>query len=231
MNYIENIYICLAAPLIVAIFCLDSYRRRIMVFMLCGMTMCLLSSYINTFLAYAYGMDAVIASVEISPTVEEVMKLLPVIFYLLVFEPPRNRMIGNAITVAIGFATFENVCYLLGNDASNIQHLLIRGFGTGTMHVVTGMVVMFGMQAVWEKLWLRLAGTLGLLTISVVYHASFNILVSQTGVPATIGYLFPIITVIVVLCIKKNLKKMSVKASDSSPDNTSDIINDIKSGN
>ena len=109
MNYIENIYICLAAPLIVAIFCLDSYRRRMMAFLLIGMTMCLLSSYINTFLANVYGLDALIASVEISPTVEEVMKLLPVIFYLLVFEPPKNRMVGNTITVAIGFATFEKV--------------------------------------------------------------------------------------------------------------------------
>ncbi|MCR4991955.1 MAG: PrsW family intramembrane metalloprotease, partial [Lachnospiraceae bacterium] len=109
---------------------------------------------------------------------------------------------------AIGFATFENVCYLLGNDTSNIQHLLIRGFGTGTMHVVTGMVVMLGMKAVWEKLWLRLAGTLGLLTIAIVYHASFNILVSQTGVPAYIGYMFPIVTVIAVLIVKKYREKL-----------------------
>lgn len=208
MNYIENIYICLAAPLIVAVLCLESYRRRIIIFMLSGMTMCLLSSYINTFLAAVYGLNALTASVEISPTVEEVMKLLPVIFYLLVFEPPKNRMAGNTITVAIGFATFENVCYLLGNDTSNIQHLLIRGFGTGTMHVVTGMVVMLGMKAVWEKLWLRLAGTLGLLTIAIVYHASFNILVSQTGVPAYIGYMFPIVTVIAVLIVKKYRKKL-----------------------
>lgn len=208
MNYIENIYICLAAPLMVAVLCLESYRRRIILFMLSGMTMCLLSSYINTFLAAVYGLNALTASVEISPTVEEVMKLLPVIFYLLVFEPPKNRMAGNTITVAIGFATFENVCYLLGNDTSNIQHLLIRGFGTGTMHVVTGMVVMLGMKVVWEKLWLRLAGTLGLLTIAIVYHASFNILVSQTGVPAYIGYMFPIVTVIAVLIVKKYRKKL-----------------------
>lgn len=207
MNYIENIYICLAAPMIVAIFCLDSYRRRIILFLLGGMTMCLLSSYINTFIAYAYGLNMLLASVEISPTVEEVMKVLPVIFYLLVFEPPKNRMIGNAITVAIGFATFENVCYLLGNDTSNIQHLLIRGFGTGTMHVCTGLLVTFGMQMVWDKLWLRLAGTCGLLVTAIVYHAIFNILVSQEGIPAYIGYFIPIVTVILVLSFKKFIKK------------------------
>ena len=71
--------------------------------------------------------------------------------------------------------------------------------------MVTGLVVMFGMQSVWEKLWLRLAGTLGLLTISIIFHASFNIMVSQPGLLANIGYMFPIVTVIFVLIMKKRI--------------------------
>ena len=38
MNYIENIYICIAAPLIVSILCLRGRRRRSMLFFLGGMT-------------------------------------------------------------------------------------------------------------------------------------------------------------------------------------------------
>ena len=37
---------------------------------------------------------------------------------------------------------------------------------------------------------------------------SINILVSQTGVPAYIGYMFPIVTVIAVLIVKKYRKKL-----------------------
>jgi len=211
--YIENIFICLAAPLIIAVLCFDSYRRRMTMFLLLGMTMCLLSSYISTFVAAAYGMGTELASVEVAPMVEEAMKLLPVVFYLVVFEPPKERALGNAVMVAIGFATFENVCYLLRIDTSDIRHLLIRGFGTGTMHVVTGIMVMLGIQAVWEKLWLRLAGTLSLLSLSIVYHAVFNILVLQEGLPAYIGYAVPIITVAGVLIFKK-YNKMQKRAHD-----------------
>lgn len=207
MNYIENIYICLAAPLIVSVFCLNTYRRRMILLLLSGMTMCLLSSYISTFVASAYGMPVELIAVEVSPMVEEIMKLLPVLFYLLVFEPKWSWVVGSSITVSIGFATFENVCYLLRNDTSNIQHLIIRGFGTGTMHVVTGMIVMFGMQVVWEKLWLRLAGTLALLSISMVFHAVYNILVSQPGAPAYVGYFVPIATAVVTLILKKRADK------------------------
>ena len=48
---------------------------------------CLLSAYINTFLAAVCQADALAATAEIAPVVEETMKLLPLVFYLLVFEP------------------------------------------------------------------------------------------------------------------------------------------------
>ena len=48
------------------------------------MGVCLLSAYINTFLAAVYHADALAATAEIAPVVEEIMKLLPLAFYLLV---------------------------------------------------------------------------------------------------------------------------------------------------
>ena len=49
MNYIENVYICLIAPLLIAILCFGGRERRNLLFLLGGMTVCLLSSYISTF--------------------------------------------------------------------------------------------------------------------------------------------------------------------------------------
>lgn len=43
------------------------------------------------------------------------MKLLPLVFYLLVFEPEGDKIKAAAITIALAFATFENVCYLIQN--------------------------------------------------------------------------------------------------------------------
>ena len=50
-----------------------------------GMAVCLLSSYISTFIAAVQRTDLLLAALEISPLVEEVMKMFPVLFYLLIF--------------------------------------------------------------------------------------------------------------------------------------------------
>ena len=91
MTYIENIFICMASPLLVAALCMG--RRQLGFFLLCiaGMGVCLLSAYINTFLAAACRADALAATVEIAPVAEEIMKLLPLAFYLLVFEPEGEK--------------------------------------------------------------------------------------------------------------------------------------------
>ena len=37
------------------------------------------------------------------------MKLLPLLFYLLIFEPKAERIKNAAVITALSFATFENV--------------------------------------------------------------------------------------------------------------------------
>lgn len=196
MIYIENVFICLSAPLMIAIFCSRGKPRQLLIFLLSGMTACLLSSYISTFFAAAKGMDAILASLTLAPAVEEVMKLLPFLFYLMVFEPEAENISGCVLMVAVGFATFENVCYLLQNGTASILHLLIRGFGTGAMHVVCGTLVSGCMMVLWNQLWLRVAGAVGLLAVAMSYHGIYNILVSQDGLPMLIGCLLPIATTI-----------------------------------
>ena len=113
MNYVENIYVCLAAPIFIAILAVGRNPRRAMTFILGGMTVCLLSSYISTFLAGVSGADAEAAAINISPIVEEIMKFLPVFFYMVVFEPEeKGKAVGALLMIAIGFATFENICFL-----------------------------------------------------------------------------------------------------------------------
>ena len=58
MTYMENTYICLAAPLILAILGLKGSYRRGLIFLLSGMTACLLSAYISSYFAELSGADA-----------------------------------------------------------------------------------------------------------------------------------------------------------------------------
>lgn len=198
MSYIENIFVCIAAPLLIAIICISSRGRRPLLFVLGGMTMCLLSSYISTFVAAVQGADLVTASLEITPLVEEIMKLLPFLFYILVFEPGRHTVLDSLLMTAIGFATFENICYLSQNGAENFFHLLIRGFGTGAMHVICEAFIGLGILYLWDRKLIQVAGTVGLLAIAITFHGIYNILVSQTGIPARIGYIMPLITTLFI---------------------------------
>ena len=88
MTYIENVFVCMAAPLVVALLSLKRGQRAALVFCLAGMGACLLSAYLNTFFARLYQADAVNAATQIAPVVEEIMKLLPLLFFLAFLTRP-----------------------------------------------------------------------------------------------------------------------------------------------
>ena len=199
MSYIENTYICLAAPLLLAILCLRRDVRRLLIFLFLGMTACLLSAYVSAYAAGAMGVDVSAAAHEISPVVEEIIKFFPVGFYLLVFEPERRSAVSAAMLVAVGFATFENVCFVASFGASDLPRLLIRGFGTGAMHVVCGMVVSMGLFLLWDQAWLRAVGAFALLCAVITFHAVFNLLVNRTGPIFWIGGAIPLMAVLAYL--------------------------------
>ena len=191
MTYIENIFICMASPLLVAALCMG--RRQLGFFLLCiaGMGVCLLSAYINTFLAAACRADALAATVEIAPVAEEIMKLLPLAFYLLVFEPEGGKIKSAAVTVALAFATFENVCYLIQNGADSFSFIFFRGFGAGAMHVLCGQIVGGGLAYAWQRTWLKIAGTCGLLGAAITLHAIYNLLIAYGGAAQYVAYALP----------------------------------------
>lgn len=191
MTYMENIFVCIAAPLLVAALCMGKRYLRFFLFAFAGMGVCLLSAYINTFAAVLYQTDGFHAAAEIAPVVEEVMKLLPLLFYLMVFEPEPEDIRPAVLIIAAGFATFENICYLVQNGAEQLLFLLIRGFGTGAMHVLCGAVIGYGLVYVWQRTWLKFAGTLGLLGVTIGFHGIYNLLIAYGGRVQYIAYLLP----------------------------------------
>ena len=199
MSYIENIYICLAAPLLLAILCLRKGARQHLIFLLSGMTCCLFSAYVSSFLAGAVGVELATATYEIAPAVEETIKLLPVLFYLLVFDPDKKTAVSGAMLIAVGFATFENVCYVTTYGSSELLRLLIRGFGTGAMHVVCGMLMAVGLFFLWDQVWLLIVGAFALLCLATRFHAIFNLFVNQDGAVFWIASALPLTLMLIYL--------------------------------
>ena len=205
MTYIENIFLCMVSPLLVAALCMGRRQLRFFVFCVAGMGVCLLSAYINTFLAAVYDADALAATAEIAPVVEEIMKLLPLVFYLLVFEPEGDKIKAAAITIALAFATFENVCYLIQNGAGHFSFIFFRGIGTGAMHVICGAIVGGGLAYVWRRTWLKIAGTCGLLGAAITFHAIYNLLIAYGGAAQYIAYLLPVLILTVGKLLARRL--------------------------
>lgn len=192
MTSVENTYICLAAPLLLAIFFLNNDWRRALIFLLSGMTSCLLAAYVSSFFVSFTMLDPITASHEIVPAVEEILKILPVLFYMLVFEPETKNSISGILLVAVGFATFENVCFMTSYGTGELIDLLIRGFGTGAMHVVCGTMVAVGLFFLWDRLWLRTMGIFAVLCAGITFHAIFNVLVNTPGILSWVGSVIPL---------------------------------------
>ena len=152
MTYIENVFLCMVSPLLIAALCMGKRQNRFFFFCFAGMGACLLSAYINTFFAALYGEDALSAAVEIAPVVEEVMKLLPLLFYLLVFEPKPEK-IKTAAVITVGG----------------------------------------GLAYAWQRTWLKIAGTCGLLGAAITFHATYNLLIAYGGAAQYIAYVLPVL--------------------------------------
>ena len=210
MIYIENIFACLAIPLALCILFIEGRPRTFMLFMITGMSVCLLSAYVNSFFMGIYGASATDAVVEITPVCEEVMKLLPLLFYVLIFEPKVRNLPEAAVALAVGFATFENVCYLTENGAENLMLLLIRGLSAGALHILCGILIGFGLSYAFRRRFLALTGTMGLLGTCIVFHAIYNLLISGEGGWRIAGYLFPSVVIALLFAGKLLLPKLKI---------------------
>lgn len=210
MTYIENIFLCLALPLILSLFFMKGRVRRYALFLTVGMAVCLLSAYVNSFFMGQYGVDGTVAAIEITPVCEEVMKLLPLLFFYLIFEPEPKEMPAAAIAIAVGFATFENVCYLTENGAANFNFLLIRGISAGALHLLCGVLSGFGVSDVFRRRWLAATGAVGILGACIGFHAIYNLLITADGVWKTAGYLFPSLLLLCLYAAKQLLPRGNI---------------------
>lgn len=206
---IENIFICLAAPFLLAALGTNTGSRKNCFFIVLGFVCCIISAYLNTFFSAIYGAQGITAVLEISPVIEETVKLIPLLFGLIVFEvEPRegNNVIFN---IAVGFATFENICYLLENGTDNLFYLFVRGFSTGAMHITCAFIIGYGLRVFRRPAALRAAGIFGLLCVAITFHATFNMLMKTDGIIKQLGYAIPIVSCIILLLLKAPFRKLT----------------------
>ena len=207
MMYIENIFALIAAPLAVCLFCVRGSHRVVVAGLFVGMVACLGSAYVSSFIAQLAGLDSVRTAVEVAPTVEEALKLLPLLFWLVVLEPDTEQIDLAFIMVAVGFATMESAFYLADAGLADPGMLVLRGLGTAMMHLVCGVVVGFGLTRAWAYPALRIAGTFGLLCLAMAYHGLFNILVAAGGTAGIVAVAIPFVTLVSLLTVRRHRRQ------------------------
>ena len=205
MIYSENILTCMALPLVIAAFIVKGASRRFVVNFLLGMVVCLLGAYVSGFIdiAFDYGTEG--TAIFISPVVEEAMKVLPLLFFFLMFEPEDDRLIHAAVGVGAGFASFENVCSMVSSGTENLGFLLIRGLAVGVMHIVSVFALALGLVIARKFKVSGLSTIIGSLSVSMLFHGAYNLLASKPGIYSAVGFGLPIVTALVLVIVYRSL--------------------------
>ena len=137
-------------------------------------------------------------AVYVSPVVEELMKMLPLLVYLVLYIPRHGQLLPVAIALAAGFATFENCCYILAAGSGSLSYILIRGMAVGIMHIVSILALCLGLIVVQRIRSMPIPGFVGALSFSMVFHGLYNLLVSEPGLSSYIAYVLPVITAVIL---------------------------------
>ena len=196
MIYSEYVLISILIPILLTCIFVQGGARRYAVFFSIGMVTCLLAAYFGGFIQHRINMDAEWISVYVSPVTEEFFKLLPLLIFLLLVDPEDEELFFSGVAFAAGFATFENCCYILSSGADHLTFILIRGLSVGVLHIVCMMVLCLGLILVRRMTGLSVPGIVGTLSLSMTFHSLYNLLESEAGIAASIGYVMPIAAVI-----------------------------------
>ena len=194
MIYAENILLCIAVPLLISLLFVRGEVRHYVAAFLLGMGVCLIAAYISGYLNLLNGMGENDTSIFISPVVEELIKLLCLLFFLIMFSPKGRTLTMLAVAIGAGFATFENCCYILTSGAEVLPYILVRGLAVGVMHIVSMLTVAILLIVAKRLQVFSFPAIVGGLALSMIFHALYNLLVSEPGASAVIGYLLPLVT-------------------------------------
>ena len=201
------LFISIVTPLSMMLFICKQRSRRILFFLMAGILVNLFCGEVSGLIVNLTDLPLSFVTINITPTVEEICKAIPVLLYVFIEEYDDRNILECAIAVGVGFAVLENAFILSSNiDTVSIPLALIRGFGAGMMHGLTTLTVGYGMTFVHKRRKLFYTGTVALLGVAVMYHSLYNILVQSQYRLA--GFILPILTFVPILIVLNKTQKL-----------------------
>lgn len=209
-NLIYILFISIFIPILLMALLVEKKTRLPIIFVLIGMYISLFSSEINAFLKTVLNLNSYELTTVLAPITEEILKALPILFYAIVVSDKKEILFTSSMATGIGFAILENAFYLLNNSANfYFIDAVVRAFGAGLMHGMCTLLVGVGISFVKRKRKLFAVGTFALLSVAIIYHGIYNMLIQSHLV--IIGVILPIVTYIpfFIWRIYKNTKLKS----------------------
>ena len=207
LSYISFIAITVSLALMLPL--MEKKLRRLVLFMITGIFSCLFVSELNNILLGVFHNDIFFVTTTVTPITEEIVKMLPILFFAIMVSDERSTLIPISYAVGVGFALLENVVILTQNvENVTILWALVRGFGSGLVHGICTVMVGWGISYIKKRRKFFYCGTFALLSAAVIYHAIYNLLVQSQY--QYVGILLPTITYIPVVLF---LRKKKIKAS------------------
>lgn len=197
------LYLSIVIPMCVVLVMSKSETKTRVCFVIIGLTVALFCGEVNgaVFNALPYSENAYVTT--FSPIIEEVFKMFPIVICAFTVNSKRQHLIEYSISVGVGFAILENA-FVFASSVKQITLLtaVLRAFGSGIMHVMTTLLVGFGLSFVSGRRKLFFSGSLGLLATAIIYHSIYNYLIC--GGYYAVGFLMPALLVVpTMIFIKK----------------------------
>lgn len=197
---IIHLFICVALPMGIGFAFMKDEAKTALLFLEIGLFVCLFSAYINGYFTELSMGTYYSATFLLTPFVEEIMKALPLIFYVVLFAPSRKQIINAAAMIGIGFAILENA-YITATNIGlvSLDWALIRGLGAGLMHGICTLFVGYGLSYAKVVKKLAVTGTYACLAFAIIFHACYNLLIQSEY--KFYGICLPLATIILILVI------------------------------
>lgn len=182
-SHIPGFVLAVLIPVLFLLFMIkDENARRVLGYFSWGVF-----SVFFAFMINSYFQDSVIQasrlSQDIAPIVEETLKALPLLLFLI--RPPgcRSLILYCAMASGIGFSIQETLYYFVSQASNRPDWLswlpvLVRTMTTCLMHGMNTAVIGFGLMITLEHKQLRIPMLSGLLALAAVIHSLYNVLIN-----------------------------------------------------
>lgn len=206
------IFISLAIPFSMMLFLFKGQSRKTCTFLLIGIFMCVFAGEINGLILNTVNVELQNASINIAPLVEETVKAIPIIFITFLFKPSEQRIAEYSLATGVGFATLENISVLMSTGETTFRYAFLRALGAGMMHGVCTLIVGIALVNIANKRIVAFSGTLASLSIAVIYHSIYNMLVTSNYM--IVGVILPVVTFTLIMVVNLIQNKSPSKKKD-----------------